>query len=67
VTRELCPNPDATRDIYVKGVPAADQVLAHAYDHAELPPIKPVTTRINLYRATLPATLIRRTTPANVP
>ena len=54
VTRELCPNPDATRDIYVKGVPAADQVLAHAYDHVELPPIKPVTTRINLYRATLP-------------
>jgi transposase len=40
VTRELCPNPDATRDIYVKGVPAADQVLAHACDDVELPPIK---------------------------
>jgi transposase len=25
--------------------------LARAYDHVELPPIKPVTTRINLHRA----------------
>ena len=30
VTRELCPNPDVTSNIYVKGVPPADQVLAHA-------------------------------------
>jgi transposase len=54
VTRELCPNPDVTRNIYVKGVPPADQVLAHAYDHVEIPPTKPVTTRINLFRAVLP-------------
>ena len=26
-------------------------MLARAYDHVELPPIKPVTTRINLHRA----------------
>jgi hypothetical protein len=51
VTRELCPNPDVTRNIYVEGVPA--RVLAHAYDHVEVPPIKPVTTRINLFRAVL--------------
>jgi transposase len=55
--RELCANPDATRDIYAERcacgakLGAADQVLARAYDHVELPPIKPVTTRINLHRA----------------
>ena len=60
VARELCPNPDVTRDMYAErcacGVklPAADQVLAHAYDHVELPPIKPVTTRINLHRTDCP-------------
>jgi transposase len=54
VTRELCPNPDVTRNIYVEGVPPVDQVLAHAYDHVEIPPTKPVTTRVNLFRAELP-------------
>jgi hypothetical protein len=28
-------------------LPAAEQVLARAYDQVELPPIKPVTARIN--------------------
>src|SRR5579864_4701353 len=57
LARELCANPDVTRDIYAERcacgakLPAADQVLARAYDHVELPPIKPVTTRINLHRA----------------
>jgi transposase len=57
VARELCANPDVTRDIYAERcacgakLGAADQVLARAYDHVELPPIKPVTTRINLHRA----------------
>ena len=57
VARELCANPDVTRDIYAERcacgakLPATDQVLARAYDHVELPPIKPVTTRINLHRA----------------
>src|SRR5579864_9751929 len=57
VARELCANPDVTRDIYAgrcgcgAKLRAADQVLARAYDHVELPPIKPVTTRINLHRA----------------
>jgi transposase len=60
VARELCANPDVTRDMYAERcacgakLPAADQVLAHAYDHVELPPIKPVTTRINLHRADCP-------------
>ena len=60
VTRELCPNPDGTRNIYAgrctcgTAVPATEQTLAHAYDHIDLPPIKPVTTRINLFRAQCP-------------
>jgi transposase len=56
VARELCPNPDAMRDIYAERcacgarLPATGQALANAYDHIELPPIRPVTTRINLHR-----------------
>ncbi len=55
VSRELCPNPDATRDIFAERcdcggkVPQKGQVVAHAYDHVEIPPIKPFTTRINLH------------------
>ena len=55
VARELCPNPDVRRDIFAERcdcggkVPATGQVLAHAYDHVELPPIRPNTTRINLH------------------
>ena len=60
VARELCSNPDATRDIHPdrcacgSALPRADQTLAHAYDYIDLPPIKPVTTRINLHRAQCP-------------
>jgi transposase len=56
VARELCPNPDVTRDLYAERcacggkVPRTGQMLARAYDHVELPPIKPITTRINLHR-----------------
>jgi transposase len=55
VARELCPNPDVTHDIFAERcdcggkVAATGQALAHAYDHVELPPIKPVTTRVNLH------------------
>jgi hypothetical protein len=47
-----------TRDIYAERcacgakLRAADQMLARAYDHVELPPIKPVTTRILFQRKT---------------
>jgi hypothetical protein len=52
--------PDVTRDIYAERcacgtkLSAAEQVLARAYDHVELPPIKPVTTRINPHRDDCP-------------
>ncbi len=60
VARELCPNPDVTRDLYAQrcacgaAVSPTDQTLAHAYDHIDLPPIKPFTTRINLHKGTCP-------------
>src|SRR6516164_10396838 len=56
VARELCPNPDVTRDFFAERckcggkVPLKGQVLAHAYDRIEIPPIRPWTTRNNLYK-----------------
>jgi transposase len=58
--RVLAEKPDATRDIYAErcacGVALAEagQELARAWDHIDLPPIKPITTRINLFRASCP-------------
>ena len=58
--RTLCENPDATRDILVDrcacgaALSAADQPQVFAYDHIDLPPIKPVTTRINLHKGQCP-------------
>ena len=55
--RALAENPDATRDIYAErcacGTALAEpgQELARAWDHVDLPPI---TTRLNLFRATCP-------------
>jgi transposase len=60
VARELTENPDETRNFYAgpcacgTTVPPAGQTLAHAWDHIDIPPIKPVTTRINLFRAQCP-------------
>jgi transposase len=59
VARELCPNPDVTHNIFAERcdcggkVTHKGQVLTHAYDHVELPPIKPTTTRIKLHSADL--------------
>ena len=60
VARALSANPDATRDIYAKrcacgaALSEADQPDAFAYDHIELPPIRPVTTRIHLHKGQCP-------------
>jgi transposase len=67
VTRELCPNPDVTRNVYVEGVDPANQVLAHAYDHVDIPPIKPVTTRVNLFRAVIDGKVVTAEPPADMP
>jgi transposase len=58
--RSLAENPDATRDIYAErcacgaALAEAGQQLARAWDHVDLLSIKPITTRINLFRATCP-------------
>ena len=68
--RALAENPDATRDIYAErcacgaALAEAGQELARAWDHVDLPPIKPITTRINLFRATCPCCKARVTAPA---
>ena len=55
-----CPNPDATRDIYAERCACGARCRrptsphAFAYDHIDLPPIKPVTTRVNLHSANCP-------------
>ena len=60
VARALCPDPDATREIYAErcscgaALGPGDQPHVHAYDHIDLPPIKPVTTRINLHKGHCP-------------
>ena len=57
VARELAANPDVTRDIFAERctcgatLTAAGQEIAHAYDHIDLPVIRPIATRIHLRRA----------------
>src|SRR3984893_11063848 len=73
--RALAENPDATRDIYAErcacgaALAEAGQELARAWNHVDLPPIKPITTRINLFRATCPCCKARVTAqaPADMP
>jgi len=57
--RALCPDPDQVRNVYAEtctrcgaALDARHQSTAHAYDHIELPVIKPVTTRVVLHAAT---------------
>ena len=60
VARVLCPDPDHTREIYAEAcscgaaLAPADQPDVHAYDHIDLPPIKPVTTRIHIHKGHCP-------------
>ena len=75
VARQLAENPDATRRCYAGRcrcgavLDAAGQDLAKEYDHIDIPPIRPVTTRIALFRATCPCCKARVTAsaPADMP
>ncbi len=75
VARRLCEAPDATREVYAERcacgavLSRTDQMLTHAYDHIDLPPIKPITTRINLHRGSCPCCNRRVTAkpPADMP
>lgn len=55
-TRELAPDPDHTVDCYAPAcahcgtaVTAESQALRHAYDHIDLPPIRPIVTRVRIF------------------
>ena len=75
VARKLAENPDATRRFYAERCACgavlgeAGQELAKEYDHIDLPPIRPITTRIELFRATCPCCKARVTAsaPADMP
>ena len=75
VSRALVENPDATRRFFAEHCPCgaalgqAGQNLAREYDHIDIPPIKPVTTRVELFRATCPCCKARVTAnaPADMP
>src|SRR5512145_331972 len=70
VARQLAESPDATRRFYAERCACgavlgeAGQDLAKEYDHIDIPPIRPVTTRIELFRATCPCCKARVTASA---
>ena len=75
VARMLAENPDATRRLYAERCTCGtvlgetEQSLAREYDHIDIPPIRPVTTRIELFRGTCPCCKRRvtATAPADMP
>jgi transposase len=75
VTRKLAEQPDVTRRFYAERctcgtvLGAAGQELAKEYDHIDIPPIRPVVTRIELFRATCPCCRARVSAraPADMP
>jgi transposase len=61
VTRALAENPDKVVEARAEACPHCDHGLTdkdqpefHAYDHIDLPPIRPVVTRIHRHRGTCP-------------
>ena len=71
VTRALAEHPDRVIDATLAACPhcthplsAADQSDIHAYDHIDLPPIRPVITRINRHRGVCPCCRKRVATAA---
>jgi transposase len=75
VARKLAEKPDVTRRFYAERCACgavlgeSGQELAKEYDHIDIPPIRPVTTRIELFRATCPCCKARVTAraPADMP
>jgi transposase len=75
VARRLAENPGATRRFYPERctcgavLRAAGQELAKEYDHIDIPPIRPTTTRIEVFHATCPCCKARLTAsaPADMP
>jgi transposase len=75
-SRKLAENPDKIRDVFAEAcpncqaaVPLRDQPDIHAYDHIDLPPVKPVTTRVHLHSGACPCcgARIKAAAPADMP
>jgi transposase len=71
VTRALAEDPDRVVEATLAACPhcahplaAADQPDIHAYDHIDLPPIRPVVTRIHRHRGVCPCCRKRIAAPA---
>jgi transposase len=69
--RGLTEHPDRLVETLAEACPHCDHALSpddqtgfHAYDHIELPPIKPVVTRIHRHRGTCPCCRRNFTAPA---
>ena len=76
VTRALAADPDRTVDCHAQtcahcgtAVAAEGQRLRHAYDHLDLPPIRPVVTRVRVFGRRCPACRrrVRGMPPATMP
>src|SRR6516225_7701900 len=75
VARKLAEKPDATRRFFAEhcacGTMLSEegQELAKEYDHIDIPPSRPITTRVELFRATCPCCKARVTAsaPADMP
>jgi transposase len=58
VARKLAEKPDATRRFFAEHcacgamLSEAGQKLAKEYDHIDIPPTRPITTRVELFHAT---------------
>jgi len=59
VARKLAENPDHVREVFADTCPECqnsaspgDQLEVYAYDHIDLPEIKPVVTRVNIHSGT---------------
>src|SRR6478609_7559718 len=58
VARALAEHPDDVREVFAATctdcgqpvMPADQPEVAHAYDHIDLPPLRPIVTRVNLHR-----------------
>ena len=76
VARKLAEAPDDVREVFADTCPGCgelptpgDQPDVHAYDHIDLPEIKPVVTRVNIHSGHCPCCgkRIARAPPADMP
>jgi transposase len=57
IARKLVEKPDATRRLFAEHCACGavlSEAVAKEYNHIDIPPIRPITTRVELFRATCP-------------